>query len=95
MSVAAGMAQPRNAGNYRGEWLIDEYERVARLPVRIWMEIGHLEHPLLMLASVRRMRGVLAARGYEVTYSEPVGGHESVTWRGTLAQALASMLPKA
>ena len=43
----------------------------------------------------RATRATIAAKGYEVTYSEPVGGHESVTWRGTLAQALASMLPKA
>ena len=88
------ITEPRNEGRFRGEWLVDEFERSARLPLRIWMEIGLLEHPMLMLASNRRMRRVLEAKGYDLTYLEPAGGHEPATWRGTLARALAHMLPR-
>ena len=87
------ITEPRNEGRYRGEWLVDAFERGEHLPLRIWMEIGLLEHPMLMLASNRRMRRVLEAKGYDLTYLEPAGGHEPATWRGTLARALAHMLP--
>lgn len=85
---------PRNTGHYRGEWLVDAFEASPTLPLRIWMEIGLMEHPLLMLASNRRMKGILEAKGYELTYSEPAGGHEPATWRGTMGKALALMLAR-
>jgi enterochelin esterase-like enzyme len=36
---------------------------------------------------------VLEAKGYDLDYSEPCGGHDSALWRGTLGAALAKMLP--
>ena len=84
---------PRSAGGYPPEWLIDQYSQSPRLPVRFWMEIGLMEHPKLMLESNRRMKALLEEKGYELTYSEPCGGHDTALWRGTLATALATMLP--
>jgi enterochelin esterase family protein len=78
---------------YDTEWLIEQYEGAPRLPVRFWMEIGLLEHPERMLATNRRMKAVLEAKGYDLTYSEPCGGHDYAVWRGTLGDALAHMLP--
>jgi enterochelin esterase-like enzyme len=57
------------------------------------MEIGLMEHPERMLATNRRMKAVLEGKGYELTYSEPCGGHDYALWRGTLGEALATMLP--
>ncbi|HTX48107.1 MAG TPA: alpha/beta hydrolase-fold protein [Caulobacteraceae bacterium] len=86
---------PMNAQNYSPEWLTEQYARAPRLPVRFWMEIGLMEHPERMLETNRRMKGVLEAKGYDLTYSEPCGGHDYALWRGTLGDALAKMLPAA
>lgn len=84
---------PMSAQRYAPEWLIDQYEAAPRKPVRFWMEIGLLEHPQRMIESNRRMKAVLEAKGYDLTYSEPCGGHDYAVWRGTLGEALAKMLP--
>jgi enterochelin esterase-like enzyme len=88
------MDVPRSAGGYTPGWLIEQYAASPRLPVRFWMEIGLMEHPKLMLEPNRRMKAVLEAKGYDLTYSEPCGGHDTALWRGTLADALAKMLPQ-
>ena len=40
----------------------------------------------------RRMRDVLRAKGHAVSYTEFAGGHDFVCWRGTLADALQTLL---
>jgi enterochelin esterase-like enzyme len=84
---------PMSAQRYAPEWLIEQYENTPRKPVRFWMEIGMLEHPQRMFETNRRMKSVLEAKGYDLTYSEPCGGHDYALWRGTLGEALAKMLP--
>jgi len=84
---------PRSAGGYTPEWLIEQYRQSPRLPVRFWMEIGLMEHPELMIEPNRRMKTVLEEKGYDLTCSEPCGGHDTALWRGTLANALEKMLP--
>jgi enterochelin esterase-like enzyme len=86
------MTVPRSAGGYPAEWLIEQYEHSPRLPVRFWMEAGLMEDRKLMIEPNRRMKAVLEAKGYDLTYSEPCGGHDTALWRGTLASALAHML---
>jgi enterochelin esterase family protein len=87
------IARPRSAGGYTPGWLIDRYEESPRLPVRFWMEVGLLEPQALMIEPNRRMKAVLEAKGCQLTYSEPCGGHDTALWRGTLATALEHMLP--
>jgi enterochelin esterase-like enzyme len=41
-----------------------------------------------ILLPTRQMRDVLLAKGYEVHYQEFAGGHDYLSWRGTLADAL-------
>lgn len=84
---------PMSAQKYSPEWLTEQYAASPRLPVRFWMEIGLMEHPTRMLDTNRRMKDVLEAKGYDLTYSEPCGGHDHALWRGTLGDALATMLP--
>jgi hypothetical protein len=40
------------------------------------------------------MRDVFLARGYEVHYQESVGGHDYLSWRGTLADGLLALTGK-
>jgi enterochelin esterase-like enzyme len=89
------MDVPRSAGGYEPEWLIAQYRASPRLPVRFWMEIGLMEDPALMIEPNRRMKALLDEKGYDVTYSEPCGGHDTALWRGTLGLALAKMLAPA
>jgi enterochelin esterase-like enzyme len=89
------MEAPRSAGGYTPEWLIEQYRTSPRLPVRFWMEIGLMEHPSLMIEPNRRMKALLEQKGYDLTYSEPCGAHDTALWRGTLATALAKMLAPA
>jgi enterochelin esterase-like enzyme len=87
------MTVPFRDQRYTPEWLIGEYERAERLPVRFWMEVGSIEPFDVMIAPNRRMKAVLEAKGHDLIYSEPCGGHDYALWRGTLGAALAKMMP--
>jgi len=89
------MQRAQRSQTYAPGWLIDQYERAPRLPLRIWQEIGLMESPDRMIEPNRRMKAVLEAKGYDLTYSEPAGGHDYAIWRGTIADALTAMAPNA
>jgi enterochelin esterase-like enzyme len=89
------MDVPRSAGGYTPGWLIEQYRASPRLPVRFWIEIGLMEQAALMIEPNRRMKALLEEKGYDLTYSEPCGGHDTALWRGTLGTALAKMLAPA
>ncbi len=82
------------------QWLTREFEAAPQLPLRWYMDVGLLEdgtrpaHPTYpsMTAANRRLRDVLVGKGYEVTYAEFNGGHDYVSWRGTIADGLKSLL---
>ncbi|WP_196469731.1 enterochelin esterase domain-containing protein [Planomonospora sp. ID91781] len=71
------------------EWLTRRYERAPRLPVRFHVEAGRLEW--MLLAENRRFAAVLAAKGYEVTFTEYNGGHDPACWLGGLASGLSGL----
>lgn len=81
------------------QWLTDEYAHSDAAPGRWYMDVGALERPAEgsdapdMVRTNRRMRDVLKASGHDVTYREFAGGHDYVCWRGTLADALQTLLP--
>ncbi|GCD42411.1 enterochelin esterase [Streptomyces paromomycinus] len=72
------------------EWLTGQYATAQRRPVRIRLEVGLQEW--MLLAENRRLRDVLRARGYDVTYEEFNGGHDYACWRGGLATGLGALL---
>ncbi len=61
-----------------------------RLPLRFYMNIGTFEGPS-MLRLNRHVRDILLAKGYDVTYSEYHGGHETDCLRYTLPDGLMAL----
>jgi enterochelin esterase-like enzyme len=79
-------------------WLTRQFATTPKLPLRFSLAVGRLEqsfdadYPL----ENRRLRDVLEAKGYSVTYEEINGSHDPLNWRSTLADgliALAGPLP--
>jgi enterochelin esterase-like enzyme len=74
-------------------WLIRQFVTTRKLPIRFYLEAGLFENdcPEALLAQNRRMRDVLEAKGYSVVYSEFAGGHEFLSWRGSVADGLIAL----
>ncbi|MGH3921874.1 MAG: enterochelin esterase [Pseudonocardiaceae bacterium] len=88
----------RPEGEREHEWLTRQYADTPRLPLRFFLEVGLLEDGATpddgpsMIVVNRHLRTVLHAKGYEVRYSEYVGGHDYPCWRGTLADGLLALI---
>jgi enterochelin esterase family protein len=87
-------------GDPEHEWLARQFAASERLPLRFHIDAGVLEvnslrdigdAPSLVVAS-RHMRTVLRAKGYEVHYAEVGGGHDYISWQGTLADGLQALV---
>jgi enterochelin esterase family protein len=68
-----------------------------KLPVCFDLEAGVFELDRSgeggdVLEPTRALRDVLLAKGYEVHYQQFVGGHDGLSWRGTLADGLIALL---
>ena len=60
-----------------------------KLPLRFYLDAGSLEldrdgDGSSILVTNRHLRDVLRAKGYEVFYQEFQGGHDYLSWRGTI-----------
>jgi enterochelin esterase family protein len=83
----------------RFQWLNEQYALRDQVQVRFWMQAGAMEagpssHGYVpsLLVSNRNLYDILRAKSYEVHYEEYVGGHDFVTWRGSLADGLIHLL---
>jgi enterochelin esterase family protein len=61
------------------------------------LEAGTFENDITgsggqILEASRHLRDVLRAKGYEVHYQEFAGGHDYLSWRGSLAEGLLSLI---
>jgi len=69
--------------------LILSFRDSPRLPIRFYLEVGRFDS----LASLNReFRDVLLLKGYPVTYHEFDGGHDYLSWRGSFADGLISLI---
>lgn len=79
------------------EWITRQIAASPKVDLRFVLSVGKLEHDhdfphsVSILQSNRHMRDVLLAKGYELTYSEVVGGHEIYSGMMALPDNLASM----
>jgi enterochelin esterase-like enzyme len=78
-------------------WLARQFILSPRSMVRFYLEAGTFEVDTSgrgsgILEANRQLRDALLAKGYEVHYQQFVGGHDTVSWRGTLADGLLALL---
>ena len=78
-------------------WVARQFISAAKKPVRFYLDAGSGEFTATIgaestLSSTRALRDVLRAKGYEVHYQEFAGGHDYLSWRGTLADGLTALI---
>lgn len=77
-------------------WVAKQFAQSPKLPIRFWLDAGLFEVDLrgrggAILEPNRHLRDVLIAKGYEVHHYEFAGGHDYLSWRGTLADGLITL----
>jgi enterochelin esterase-like enzyme len=78
-------------------WVARQFIASPRKPLRFYFDAGSAEFNATggaesILFCTRTLRDVLRAKGYEVFYQEFEGGHEYLSWRGTLGAGLIALL---
>jgi enterochelin esterase-like enzyme len=78
-------------------WMAKQFIASSKLPLKFYIDAGAFEFDSNgtgggILETSRDMRNVLLAKGYEVHYQQFVGGHDYLSWRGTLADGLIDLI---
>ncbi len=78
-------------------WMAKQFIASAKLPLRFYLDAGSDEidfagGSLSILVATRNLRDVLLAKGYDVHFQEFAGGHDYLSWRGTLADGLMALM---
>jgi enterochelin esterase-like enzyme len=80
-----------------GNWIAKQFVTSPKLPVRFFLEAGTFEVDRErtgadILEATRTLRDVLLAKGHEVHFQQFVSGHDDLSWRGTFAEGLITLL---
>lgn len=83
--------------NSEPNWLVRQFISHPREALRFYLDAGSAEFNATgsadsILFCTRVLRDVLHAKGYEVHYQEFIGGHDYLSWRGTLADGLIALI---
>ncbi len=78
-------------------WVARQFISSPRKPLRFYLDTGSAEFNATggadsILFCTRALRDVLRAKGYEVHFQEFAGGHDYLSWRGTLADGLMALI---
>jgi enterochelin esterase-like enzyme len=78
-------------------WVGRQFISSPKKPLRFYLDAGSAEFNATgsadsILFCTRTLRDVLRAKGYEVHFQEFEGGHDYLSWRGTLADGLIALL---
>jgi enterochelin esterase family protein len=66
-------------------WIVGDYQRIDRLPLKIFMSQGTYDFDLV---NTRALRDIFEAKGYPLRYIEVNDGHAWGNWRGLLDDML-------
>lgn len=80
-------------GDTEPGFLVKQFASLPKRRIRLFLEVGLMEDLPTpagpsALAINRRMREVLATKGYRIRYSEFNGDHSYLNWRGSFADGL-------
>ena len=83
--------------NSEPNWVARQFIASPRKPLRFYLDAGSAEFNATggadsILFCTRTLRDVLRAKGYEVHFQEFAGGHDYLSWRGTLADGLMALM---
>ncbi|MGB8321914.1 MAG: enterochelin esterase [Candidatus Acidiferrum sp.] len=78
-------------------WVAKQFIASPKLALRFYLDAGSEEVDFSgkgdsILLTNRNLRDVLLAKGYEVHFQVFAGGHDYLSWRGTLADGLITLL---
>jgi enterochelin esterase-like enzyme len=78
-------------------WVARQFIASPKKPLRFYLDAGSAEFNATggadaILFCTLTLRDVLRAKGYEVHFQEFEGGHDYLSWRGTLADGLIALL---
>jgi len=84
------------------EWLAGQIASREQVAVRFYLDAGSLETKSLrpvgdapnLIVANHRLRDVLQEKGCFVHYHEFSGGHDYISWRGSFAEAILSLIGK-
>jgi enterochelin esterase-like enzyme len=84
-------------GDLESNWVARQFIQSPKLPLRFFIEAGLFENDIWgsggqILERSRHLRDVLQAKGYEVHYQDFPGGHDSLNWRGSIADSLIALV---
>jgi enterochelin esterase family protein len=72
--------------------IVEQFERINKLPIKIYMEVGELEAKDSIIGTNEQLRDILIEKGYDVKYSVFKAGHDYLLWGETLANGLIFLL---
>jgi enterochelin esterase family protein len=76
-------------------WIVKQFIASRKLPLRFYLDAGSEEFNPAgsgILVGNQTLRDVLLAKGYEVHFQEFAGGHDYLSWRGTLSDGLLALV---
>lgn len=79
-------------GCERDCWLSIQYDKVDKLPLKFYLNVGIIEHKEDMIDTNIKLRDVLISKGYTVDFEKFKSGHDYLSWGETLANGLISLI---
>lgn len=79
-------------GEAQGEWLIRVVNKMPKLPLRFYLEVGLMESLPMEIEPNRHMEQALVAKRYPTGYAEFDGGHSFLTWSEGMVHGLTFLM---